>query len=279
MLSTFVWRVTVGTILGVVGASLQLLTPQTAAASCATGYHYAFQGVVLNGSGGLYNPPTCGGPGYFGWTGIDGAIQVPSHFPNLHGNTNNHSAGWIGISFSNGGWVQEGWYAGCVGGWLPCRTSNLGRYTEVYNPSLNPVFYEFHDWDTAAYSSSSIYLIEYASSGCWNLYLDYNSLKKTYCNLPSSGEPEVVSEIYTADGSHVAMPTTIYGDANPYTNNGLRIKGGNGFVAWLTTLSSGQTGYYDERNGQPGCDRASCLYYYISYFNTFYHFLAYGEDT
>jgi len=177
---------------------------------------------------------------------MDGQISYPSQYPYL-GNQNNHSAGWIGIAFSDGGWVQEGWYEGCIGG--SCRTRNLGRYTEVMNGSTG--FYEFKDWDTAPLAGSSIFLIEYAGSGCWHLYLDYSVLKETYCSLPGSGVPEAVSEVYSGDGSSVSMPVTVYGYSDPNTNNALRIKGASGFVPWTSSLSSGQTGYYDERSGQP----------------------------
>jgi hypothetical protein len=146
----------------------------------------------------------------------------------------------VQVGFSNGSWVQEGWYNGCIAG--HCRSRNLGRYTEIGNPP----FYEFIDRDTAPLSGSSIFRIEYGGSGCWNLYFDYSVLKDTYCALPGSGVPSAVSEVFTSSGHSVGMPVTAYGYSDPNTNNALRIEGANGYVPWTSTLSSGQTGYYDE---------------------------------
>jgi hypothetical protein len=265
----------------IAGSALNLLASMPVAATCGTGaagYHYAYESTVGSGYGGLYNPPNCvAGPDY-GWVGIDGLLTYPSHFPDLNGNAlQNHAAGYAAISFADGGWVQEGWYAGCLVNEMYCRQSVLGRYTEILNKSVTPNFYEFIDWDTAAFSGTSIFRIEYASGGCWKMYFDYSTLKKTYCGLPGSGRPEAVGEVKTIVGNSVEMPLTVYGSSSPNTNSGLRIKSANGWGSWTTTVS---TGYYDERNGQPGCTPSGsppCLYYYISYFNSYYKFEAYGS--
>jgi hypothetical protein len=110
---------------------------------------------------------------------------------------------------------------------------------------------------------------------------DYSTTKETYCNLPTSGSPEVGSEVYTNNGGSVGMPVTVYGYSDPTTNNGLRIKGAAGWVPWNTSLSTGQTGYYDERYGQPGCNQPGdppCLYYNIYYVGSYYKFEGYGQD-
>ena len=243
--------------------------------SCNGGYHYAYEGTVINGAGGWYHPPTCGGDPYYGWAGINAQIAYPSTYPYV-GSTNNHSAGWIGMTFSNGSWVQEGWYIGCAGG--HCRTRDMGRYTEVNN--VPAAFYELIDWDTAPLGGSSIFEIRPNSSGCWTLYFDYSTAKKTYCSLPTSGQAEAVAEIYTYDGNSVTMGPTAWGYSNPNTNNALRIRGANGWVAWTTSLSSGQTGYYDESSGQPGCGQPGnppCLYYNFGIYNANYYVHGWGQ--
>jgi hypothetical protein len=76
------------------------------------------------------------------------------------------------------------------------------------------------------------------------------------------------------------MPATLYGYSNPNTNNTLRIKGANGFVPWTSTLSSGQTNYYDERNGWPDCSTSGmpyCAYYWFGVYN--YNYYVYGVNT
>ena len=268
-------------------ASFQLSAPTVAFANCGAtvaGFHYVYQGTALNGYGGLYNPPNCVGQGghvYYGWIGVNGLITYPSHYPDLANNPyHNHSLGYLGIVFSNGSWLQEGWFAGCLNE-VSCEYSGLGRYTEIYDPG-GPIPFQFTDWTQLGnyptpFSGSSIFRVEYAGTSCWNMYLDYSDLKRQYCSLSISGQPQATSEVLTNDGSSVEMPTTLYGYPALNTNSTLRIKGANGWVNWTTTLSSHTTGYYDERSGQPGCGTPPCLYYNIQYVYMYYDLAGSGQ--
>jgi len=63
---------------------------------------------------------------YFGWVGINAQMITPPHYPSLDGNNQNHSAGWINISFSCnctlGSWIQIGWLLGCAADFVPSKT-------------------------------------------------------------------------------------------------------------------------------------------------------------
>jgi hypothetical protein len=127
-----------------------------------------------------------------------------------------------------------------------------------------------------------IFRLEYLNSGLWDLYMFCNALKvqtPSAYPMPTSGSPEAFSETLSTDGSVVGMPLTYYGYSNPNTNNALRIRGANGYVAWTSNLSSGQTGYYDEQYGQTGCGQPgnpACAYYYFGVDN--YNYYVYAED-
>ncbi len=269
-------RLIAGGVLALLGVSLQVAVPQTALACGLGGYHYAIEEVVTTGYGGLYNPPNCPGPINPNWHGTKGLVTNPSHLPFL-GNTENHSGGEVAVIFNGFTYLEVGWYAGCVMG--SCKTSQIGYFTEYSNIALYPYPLQiFTDYGPAPYNAAGIFRIEYLSGGCWNIFMNYSTLLERDCALPTTGMPYAGSEVLSEDGSEVAMPQTIYGYHDPYTNNGLMVKDVSvGWVPWLTTLSGGSTGYYDERYGQPNCG-TQCVYYNISYFNQFYHFLSDGED-
>jgi len=119
----------------------------------------------------------------------------------------------------------------------------------------------------------------YTGGPCWKSFYNYNILEEQWNSFPSSGAAAVFSEVfstYNPSGNPVVeMPTTIYGSPDPTSNNGLRIKGASGYVPWNSSLSSGSTSEYDERN----CPNANCPYspaYYISNFYNYYKVEGYG---
>jgi len=135
--------------------------PVLASGDCYGNFHYAAEAVMANGQGGSYHAPSCFGTFYYGWIGIDGQITFPSVVPYLGNNQDNHSAGWLGVTFQPSSWIQEGWFTGCAGTPRQCRVESLGMYTEVNNATVSPTFYELIDWGTAPLGGASIMLIEY----------------------------------------------------------------------------------------------------------------------
>ncbi len=270
---------------GVLTASISgaigiVAAPVVSAATCPVGnYVWSMQWTAQSGHGGFYHPPTCPQDyAYHGWVGVDGEIFSPTHYPNLGTTpTQNHSAGWVNISFADtpnpitglSSWVQEGWYAGCGGSF--CRTSGvLGHYDEFYDAASNT--YGFFDDGSLGFSSAIVYRIEYTlPSGCWYVYFNYSTFENDTCTLPGSGVPVVASEVFSIDGSVIEMPVTVYGNSNPNTNNGLRIKGAAGWVVWSATLSTGATSELDNSN-QP-------VPYYLHTFNNHYYLKNYGQNT
>jgi hypothetical protein len=229
---------------------------------------------------------------YFGWAGIDGEVDFPNHFPNLGSDGScAHSSGQLGIGLQDRSWIQAGWFAGCFILVQPprCRFTTLGGYVETFNsitgrytvndiaPNLPPI----------PPGSAIIFQIEYdttiPNSPCWKSYWYYN-IGTTYdlcAPVQSSGAAFAGGEAHThLPGTVVEMPVTVYGNSNPNTNNGLRIKGGNGYVPWTTSLSSYTTAYYDERYGAPGaCAPSNQCFYWISEFNANYKLESYGQNT
>jgi hypothetical protein len=111
--------------------------PAFASGDCYGNYHFAGETVVDDGYGGWYYAPSCRGPQYFGWIGINGQVTVPSQVPFIGISTqHNHSAGWIGIAMQPNSFVQEGWFTGC--GVQYCRYGSIGYYTEVQNGTVSP---------------------------------------------------------------------------------------------------------------------------------------------
>jgi hypothetical protein len=235
------------------------------ASTCYGRFDYAFQ--VTGNADVFYNDPTCPPSYYFGWVGVNGQIQTPSHFPNLGGSSSNHSIGWVGMYFNDPvgplghSMVQEGWLAGCIGanGQALCADTSTGLlpYSETYfaaqdTYTVNPGGFSL------TYSSAHIYRIEWDGVHCWNLYMNYSTFQDAMCDwpnpptqVPRSGAAMAVSEIDSVNGHQVEMPTTIYGYGDPNTNNALRIRGGAGYVAWTPSLSTGGTLSWDERYDNP----------------------------
>lgn len=243
----------------------------------AGGFHMSQQWTAQSGYGGFYHPPSSWqNHAYAGWAGIDGQIVTPTHFPNLGGTTSSHSVGWIEHSFAmqhayTDSWFQIGWLAGCVsgGGVAVCGTTGLKLYDERYNATTG--LYNVYDDGALGYNAADTYRVEHLSDTCWYAYKSYNVLVRQDCTFPSSGVAVVSSEVYSSNGVAVEMPTTFYGYSNPNTNNALRIKGGNGYVPWSGTLSSGETSDYDERSSSPD--------YWISTLSPYNHywFESYGQ--
>lgn len=195
--------------------------------------------------------------GYYGWVGVDGEIDFPDHIPDLGSDGScAHSSGQLGFYLGDGSWVQTGWYSGCFTIIPTCRLGDLGAYVEMDNLETHTysVFDTNPNGGPVQPSTPIIFMIEWGG-GCWNTYWMYNVRTGGLCSpIPTSGEAWAGAEVHThVDDTIVEMPTTYYGNANPYTNNGLRIKGANGFVPWTNSLSSYYTSYYDEHNGAPGC--------------------------
>lgn len=255
-------------LLGCLLASIAVIVSvRSASASyCFGPYDYAFQ--YTAGQAGTYHDPACAPTAYFGWIAVNGQVQTPSHFPSLGTNAtnDNHSAGWLGMAFndtpgplghSN---VQEGWYAGCVGGrgMILCDSASTGLYgyDERYFAQIDD--YNIFSAGALSYNSAHIDRIEWDGSHCWVVFKNYNVFQDQMCDsayppgqVPRSGEPQATSETVTADQSCVEMPATVYGYSSPNTNNALRIKGAAGYVPWTSTLSHGGTIDWDERNGSP----------------------------
>ena len=136
-----------------------------------------------------------------------------------------------------------------------CDLSGIGLYDESMNHATGA--YILADDGALNYNTASVYRVEYyPNSQCWEVFSNYSNLLRSLCGTyPTSGAPTVSSEVANqgsqVDGQGpipVEMPYTIYGSSSPTTNNGLRIKGANGYVPWYSNLSSGATSWYDERN-------------------------------
>ncbi len=213
---------------------------------------------------------------------------------------------------SYGSWIQEGWVAGCIAKsacgtcpgsdsshtWL-CTSSSDGihLYEEGDAPPGDLSNYTVLDIGGLSYSSTIYLTIEWypnpaplypdcagwQGGGCWVSI--YNGNKEAYWHtggtpnsaddFKTSGGPVVGSEIsstYNSSGDPIVeMPTTVYGSSDPSTT-GLRIKGANGYVSWNTSLPSGYTMLYDERNcpdsGQnPVCPNSPKPTYISNFYN------------
>lgn len=263
-------------------------------------YDYAQQYTATSSA--FYHPSgTCPIVGsastYYGWVGVNGQIQAPSHFPGL-GNpqdTLNHSLGWLEMGFTNPpGWIQVGWIAGClVSACSPSPVGSLGLYDESYDLGTTPTTDVEYADGTLPFNSTVIVNVEfypsyYPNINCWIISINYNLAIRFLCSGGrtwnwTSGAPAVGSETCVCDHvstNEVEMPVTIYGASNPNTNNALRIKGAAGYVPWTQTLSTGGTAAYDERNcPNPSYCPSPSPAYYISAFNLSYKIEAYGNTS
>ncbi len=197
-------------------------------------------------------------------------------------------------------WVQEGWVAGGISGngYTICTTTAIHLYEEGQNGNASS--YTNADIGGLSLNSSYVLRIEYFpnTSGndceahnpnyrgsCWISFYNYNYAEAEYDGFPTSGAPTVAGEVYSpycgswscgSGNAVVEMPTTIFGSSDPSTNNGLRIDGANGYVPWNTSLSSGSTSAYDERNcpNTGNCPHSPA--YTVSNFNNYYKVETYG---
>jgi hypothetical protein len=276
-----------GLLIALIVAGLSSLVPArpVLASSICGDYDYAIQ--LTSTSAGSYNPRTgCPYqiPHYFGWVGINGQIFTPSAFPYLGGRSDNHSGGWIDVSFGvcgtcQGNWIQVGWNGGC----LPrfCDSNQIGLYVETqFTVNGVPILSEDND-GSLSNSSADIYSIEYYGNGNWEVFDHYNNLLRSYINLPGSGLMEAGGEVCCDNSSPhpVQMPVQYIGYSSPGTNNTLRIKGANGYVDWTPTLSTGGTAIFDESN----CPQAHyCPYpavpYHLSIGNPDYYIVPNGAN-
>lgn len=229
--------------------------------------------------------------GYYGWVGIDGEVDFPNYVPYLGsgGGLCSHSSGQLGFYLGDGSWVQTGWYSGCFILVDPpvCRYITLGGYVEKRNVGTNTYnVFDVSPNSPVSPGSAIIFMIEWGG-GCWNTYWMYNVSTGGLCSpIPSSGEAWAGAEVHTHNqNTYVEMPLQYFGNSNPYTNNGLRIKGANGFVPWTTSLSSYYTSMYDEANGAQGCFTINpstgqyvwhCTVYY--YYDTAYPNYRFGAN-
>jgi hypothetical protein len=245
--------------------------PGSSGSSCYQSYDYAFQFTSVVNSH-FYHPGDCAFSNdyYFGWIGINSRVIAPSHFPSLSSvPQDSHSLGWIGVEFSDGGWIQIGWIAGCIA-WSQtsqsvCALNGLKLYDEELNhtsPTCNVQHppdscYGAHDLGALAYNSSDIYEIYYVGNGCWRVNKNYNVQipYSPFCGFPGSGTMLTVAEVADVTPyppgprpGGIEMPVTTFGYSSPRTNDTLRIQGANGFVDWTNNLSSYYTSWYDERN-------------------------------
>ncbi len=282
--------------------SLAMLRPIVALADACSAYQYAeyhYSGQWTASASTFYDYQTgyLFKNAYYGWVGVDGEIDVPNHVPNLGSDgTCAHSIGSVGASFHDapGGllnrssWIQTGWYTGCfpLGNPPPCRYNTTGAYGENYHARSGT--YNAYEIAFLALSAHVIFKVEFDGHSCFVAYWNYSTSTGSICStpnypLPTSAAVWAASEAHThISGTIVEMPLTTYGNANPNTNNGLRIKGGSGWVAWTTAPNGHLTSFYDERNGAPGCNiqNPGCtVYYYFSQLNSNYRFQAYGENT
>lgn len=225
-------------------------------------YDYAFQ--YTGTAAAFYHLPTCPHNGYFGWVGVNGQVVTPSHFPNLGGSSTNHSIGWLGVSFDDtpgpmgSSWAQEGWYAGCLAGQGQqiCTSGSVMDYYDEQYDAGNDAYYVF-DNGTLSDGSGHIIRIEYSPGDkCWYEYFNYSTLEDSLCSvqggpIPGSAAMEATSEVWSGNGGTIEMPKTVYGYSSPGTNSTLRIKGAAGWVNWTSSLSTGGTIAWDERNTSP----------------------------
>jgi hypothetical protein len=218
---------------------------------CSTQYHYAGMFTAQTSVIEHLQTSQCGpsGSGYFGWAGVDGQISTPSTNPPIDVNQD-HQAGWIGVVFSNGGWVQLGWYRGVIG----CG-SNRVQYTgtgyhlyveSALSPPVAPACtgYSVHDYSPLSLGGAVTYLISY-SAGCWHIFYNYDHEVPQVCGPASSGSVEVDNELYNLSGT-AQMPRSDFGATDPNTNQALRLLGAGGWVPWTSTISHG-TDVYDWR--------------------------------
>jgi hypothetical protein len=253
------------------------------AASCPSyqEYHWGLQWTSTTSA--FYHYPDSGfrNP-YYGWVGVDGEIIFPNHVPDL-GSSGDcaHSLGSLGTSFSEGSWIQSGWYTGCFVLANPpvCRYITLGAYGENYNTGTG--VYHAYDIAYVAPSTPIIFQVSYNSTQhCWNAYWQYNVLTGQNC-IASSGLEWVGSEAHThVAGTIVESPLTTYGNSNPNTDNGLRIKGGAGWVNWTTSPYGHLSSQYDESNGATnGCNFTCTVYYYLNELHPDYNLQTHGQNT
>jgi hypothetical protein len=182
------------------------------------------------------------------------------------------------MGFTTGGWVQEGYYGGALGGpgsSCTTRSSTLGNYEEYWmNPSVNQTYFCW-DFRNVAFNYVGIYRIQFNSiSQAWDVFYDYNHWldDPNYGGL-ISGAGCSSAEIYnchekvsTCGSATIGpeMPLTISGYSDPNTNDAMRLDGAHGYESWDQSLTADYTAAYDERN--------PTIKYYISPFYYYYKF-------
>jgi hypothetical protein len=211
---------------------------------------------------------------YYGWAGIDGRLTTPSANVPLDP-SQDHQLGWLGIGFSNGGWVQIGWFRGVVG----CGSSSIsyggtgyhlyieGASAAAPNQTSCPPNYFVHNYSPLSLGGTVTYLISHSGS-CWNVYYNYSFLAHQFCGSawPSSGAAEMENELLNNSGT-ASMPTAYFGNSNPNTNEALRIRGAGGWEPWTPKRA---TELHDTSSAS-GND-----YTYMAPLNDYYYALTWG---
>lgn len=244
------------------------------------GYHYAGMITTTTNVGAEHWTTQCSGPQttsnftpYYGWAGIEGQIQTPPTNTAIGALDADHQAGWIGINFANGGWIQIGWFRGTVG----CDASHQVSYSgtgyhmdiEVVNDAnaaATCVGYSIVNQSPLSLGGTVSYRIEY-TSGCWDVF--YGAAHPVHrCDLqPISGFAEMENELYGGDDT--VMPSSDFGVASSSSASALRLKGAGGWVPWTTTISHGT----EEHDWRGRTDNEKTV---VSAYSTWWHMKTYG---
>jgi hypothetical protein len=212
----------------------------------------------------------CGAPDpadlYQGWIGINGRIMTPESVF-LWDSTKDLAMGSIAmVRYAPNGrrtaWMRIGWFTGRHPSCHPTANGEFELFVEATTDGTNVNCFNV---SPLAKGGSVIYRIQRDPvHQCWNAYYNYDQPAMLICGMPVAMTAEVSNYLENNTGNSSLMPRTVFGAADPDTNDAVRLMGANGYEPWDMSLTAGATFVQDERVGEPPTYRISAYapYYY-----------------
>jgi hypothetical protein len=236
-----------------IGPAASLLVTQSALAvgySCGSdgGFHWAGITTALEETATQCVLPRY----YYGWSGLDGELTIPSAWEPLPDGTIDHAIGAIGAYFSNGSWFNMGWFTGTITD--SPRVLHSETAYHYYAEDLPTIAgSQLVASSGAALGSSTTDRVVYnSSSGCWQSYIGYpGTMILDDCEYV--GNAAMIAEIEAGShvGGFVQVEPARFGSTNPDTNEALRLHGSAGYEPWDTSLVAEHTDRFDEHSYVP----------------------------